>query len=68
MNITPILETVEKIEKDLKELKSALLASSQQKKNGRQNKYREKDILKEVRKMRKKLWNEKYQKANQSLS
>lgn len=62
MNSTAtILSKVDALERNLQELKVNLLfgKSSKQKQRGR---YQESDILGEVRKTRKQLWNEKYAK------
>jgi len=56
-----ILERVNEIEKSLQKLKVDLLFDSLKKKKG-VGMYRTEDILKEIKKARKQLWNEKYSK------
>ena len=60
-NYSKILDKVNMLEKNLQELKVNLLLSLFKRKQ--KGLYKEEDIGKEVRKIRKKLWNEKYSKA-----
>lgn len=60
--ISTILKKVNKIERNLQELRIGLLADFPKKKI-EYGPYKENNILKEVRKVRKKLWNEKYSKT-----
>lgn len=66
MNISPILEKVETIEKNLQELKVRLLLDKANTKE--LDASADENIVKEVRKTRKRLWNEKYAKIAQNLS
>lgn len=60
-NYSKILDKVSALEKSLQELKVDLLLGLPKIKKG--GVYKEKDILREVKKLRKKLWDEKYSKA-----
>ena len=57
-----ILEKINTIEKDLQQLKIDLLLSSLNKQRGA-GVYKDDNILKEIKKIRKQLWNEKYSKT-----
>lgn len=57
-----ILERVNEIERDLQKLKVDLLFGSLKKKGGAEI-YKTENILKEIKKIRNQLWNEKYSKV-----
>ena len=67
MTKTAIIEKVRKIEADLQRLKAELYLSLPKKEKQLLSLYREADILAEIRKIRKKLWNGKYSKAAWSI-
>lgn len=58
----PILEKLNTIERDLQELKVQILLQTSPQKRGKKI-YDEENIVAEVKKIRKQLWNEKYPKA-----
>ncbi|HBT81195.1 hypothetical protein A2757_02130 [Candidatus Giovannonibacteria bacterium RIFCSPHIGHO2_01_FULL_48_47] len=61
MKSAPLLDKIEKIEKGLQELKVDFLFRMPQ---GREKgMYKTEEILKEVRKIRKDIWNERYRKT-----
>jgi hypothetical protein len=60
-NYTPMLDRVVEMEKNLQEIKVDLMLSAGKEKKTREI-YKEDDILKEVKRIRKQLWNEKYSK------
>lgn len=63
-NQSAILEKVNKIERELQSLKFDLMPPSKLPKTKKQmGIYGEKEILREIRKIRKKLWDEKYSKT-----
>jgi len=59
---TTILERVNEIERNLEKLKVDLLFDSLKKKKGMEI-YKTENILKEIKKIRKQLWDEKYSKV-----
>jgi len=59
---TTILERVNEIERNLQKLKVDLLFDSLKKKKGMEI-YKTENILKEIKKIRKQLWDEKYSKV-----
>lgn len=64
MTKTAIIEKVRKIEEDLQRLKAELYLRLPKKKRQSLLIYNERDILAEIKRTRKKLWNEKYSKAD----
>jgi len=60
---TTILEKVNQIEKNLQSLKLEYLLSLSEKQRKKIRIYRDKDIIDELRRTRKILWNEKYSKV-----
>lgn len=68
MNVSPIWEKVEKIEKDLQELKIRLFVDLSGEKKDLKGTYKENAILSELKKIRKRLWNERYVKTIKGLS
>ncbi len=60
-NSSAILEKVGELEKNLQELKVNLLWDFLKKKE--RGRYKEEDILKEIKRIRKQLWDEKYSKT-----
>lgn len=60
-NSSVILEKVGELEKNLQELKVNLLWDFLKKKE--RGRYKEEDILKEIKRIRKQLWDEKYSKT-----
>lgn len=67
IKIAPIIEKVNSIEKQLQEIKLSLLTELPLKET-KTGLYSENNILKEVKKIRKRLWNEKYLKTAKGLS
>ena len=63
MTNTAIIEKVRKMEEDLERLKAELYLSLSKKEKKSLSLYRDEDILAEIQKIRKKLWNEKYSKG-----
>ncbi len=68
MNVSPIWEKMEKIEKDLQELKIRLFVDLSGEKKDLKSTYKENVILSELKKIRKRLWNERYVKTVKGLS
>ena len=62
MTKSMILEKINTIEKDLQQLKIDFLLGSLNKQRGA-GVYKDDNILKEIKKIRKQLWNEKYSKT-----
>ena len=60
---TETLKKLGRIERDLQALKISLLLGKRFPKNKDMEQYQEKDILKEVKKIRGALWNERYSKS-----
>ena len=61
---TAVLEKLNEIERDIQTLKFEYLTSALESKKSRFEIYKEGDILKEVRKVRKQLWHEKHPKSS----
>jgi hypothetical protein len=60
---TTILERVNQIERELQSLKVKYFLSLSEKERNRTGIYRDENIINELRKIRKTLWNERYSKA-----